>query len=83
MAGSESKGWILLDSCDILSNCDLLEESNSGNFSDVLFSDSTIVCGSFVFIVCGSFVLLSSCFILSRLSGEIGLRENNLFEEMC
>ena len=74
MAGSESKGWILLESCDILSNCDLLEESNNGNFSDVLFSDSTIVCGSFV--------LLSSCFILSRLSGEIGLRENNLFEEM-
>ena len=74
MAGSESKGWILLDSCDILSNCDLLEESNNGKFSDVLFSDSTIVCGSFV--------LLSSCFILSRLSGDIGLRENNLFEEM-
>ena len=75
MAGSESKGWILLDSCDILSNCDLLEGSNNDNFSDALFSDSTIVCGSFV--------LLSSCFILSRLSGEIGLRENNLFEEMC
>ena len=74
MAGSESKGWILLESRDILSNCDLLEESNNGNFSDELFSDSTIVCGSFV-IVCGSFVLLSSCFILSRLSGEIGLRE--------
>ena len=82
MAGSESKGWILLDSCDILSNCDLLEESNIGNFSDELFSDSSIMGGSFV-IVCGSFVLLSSCFILSRLSGEIGLRENNLFEEMC
>ena len=65
MAGSESKGWILLESCDILSNCDLLEESNNGNFSDELFSDSTIVCGSFV--------SLSSCFILSRLSGEIGL----------
>ena len=74
MAGSESKGWILLESCDILSNCDLLEESNNGNLSDELFSDSTIVCGSFV--------SLSSCFILSRLSGEIGLRENNLFEEM-
>ena len=81
MAGSESKGWILLDSCDILSNCDMPEESNSGNFSDELFSDSAIMCGSFE--VCGSFVSLSSCFILSRLSGDIGLRENNLFEEMC